>query len=819
MALYDDIRKNLSRGPGGQLSSTSGEELQNASQALERPTVPTVPSEAAAITANPDVAKMAGTPANLQNAVRQSVRKEMDRATVERTQAPSKVLSPAQKQQEEQAKQLQENIKDLPARVQKLSQTLFQNTSQQALTPGLNAPAFDAERPPTMNDADWETAKGLATSIAAGTASTSELARLQNMLGKPIDGDTIKKWVSGPQEAVANAIATALPDTASLAEVYPEPEKMQAIAEALGVPLEQVQGMSFKQFQDAVKGKQAKDFSDTEALRRQAVDPSLSPAERDAARRALKDAGASGLSSIERDVAKVEDRIASGDQIMFNGQSMGIEEALSDDNLKGTIKRYFEEPDFAAKLAASEPDLTNLIENNKEYFQQQAAKIEPVLAEFTRIQEANSKLNDLGNGLKVSDDIMKQLIPEWGTATSVQLAEPPIVSAIKQFGEADKATLTSNINKFAPYPELVNELKAFDANALLKEGFLDKGKDGQPSTVDTLLNTYQDFKSIENMAPQAATTVDVQNLLGAETLNITEEQLDDYWTLINLGQDKDGQIAKFMNVIDSNRDGKPDAPGEVIAKAKELISGGQPVNLKSLLARGIPNPEGIAKSGLGSAGGKLADNSVKSMVDKFKDVLNLSGTVKADGASKLSKMPLEDLLQFESLTGKAGPLSDMINNKAEEKAYSLIPSTVTSFLQSGNFSSGDLTSVGDMYNQLKAMEADPAVPQIVKDKFKERYYQAAKMEATYHKTANNAKAVAARFPSNPSAHAPEAMKLIEDIYGIKKMGYVNGKFVTTPQYLAKFAELKSKLNKIGSGSQNKEDVEFIDRIAKYRNKI
>lgn len=820
MALYDQIKQNLSRGPGGQLSSTSNEELQNQSAAMERPTVPTVPSEAATITGNPDVAKMAGTPNNLANAIRQGVRKEMDRSTVERTQQPSTKLSEADKAKQQQQQMLEQNIQDLPARVQNLARQQFQAAAAQGSMPSVDSTKFDAQRPATASDADWATAKELAAKIANGTATTTDIAKLQNITGKPVDATSIATWMGGESEAVQAAIANALPDTAMLSEVYPEQDKITAIASALGLTPEQVSGMSFKQFQDAVKDKQDKDFNETNKLRQQAVDPSLSPAERDAARRQLKDMGATGLSSIERDAASVESRIQNGDQVTFNGQQMGIEEALSDDNVKGTIKRYFEEPEFAAQLKQSEPDFATLIDNNKAYFEQKAKEVEPTLAEFSRIQEANASISNLGDGLpKVSDDVMKQLIPDWGKASGTQYETPALITAMKQFGPGEKASLLANVEKVAKYPELMNELKDFDANALAKEGFLDGNK------IDTLLNTYSDYKSIENLAPQAAGESDVRNVLGGVDLSQYEDKLDDYWTMVNLGQDKDGSISKFLNVIDANRDGTIDSAADIVSKAKNLIDGGGQVTLSSLISRGVPSPDDVAKNGLASASQGLATDSVRNLVDKYKGMMDTSGHLDYSLVNK--NLSLGDALELEGLVGSNGNLSNVINSKADEQVSKLVPGVVALSISSGNMASGDSAAVDEMYKQYQQISADPSIPQIVKDKFKEQYYKASKLQQTYVKTQNNAKALLSQTASSPAlmeqiaksmgySGPTTSVQLVSSNSGSKFGSTTKTVTVPNPEYTKFVNQIKDKLQQAATGSQNKDMVSYIETLAKFR---
>lgn len=191
-----------------------------------------------------------------------------------------------------------------------------------------------------------------------------------------------------------------------------------SLSAALGVPADQLAGMSLETMQQTMQQKIAAEFSTVRAAASRATDPALGANERAAARAELKQLGAAGVYATEADMSRLEDSIASAGEITFAGETMSIEKALDDEFMTGLIKSYVDSPpdsDARKRLREDSPQLAAWIDQHESALREASLQLEGASTAYTAIQEsaasAAQAIAETGLPEAEADALLEMLVP------------------------------------------------------------------------------------------------------------------------------------------------------------------------------------------------------------------------------------------------------------------------------------------------------------------------------------------------------------------------------------------------------------------------
>jgi hypothetical protein len=420
--VANDLKSVLLQGTGqgNVFGKTSDEELQKLAKDKKVPT-PTSPAEAAAIGANPDQSKMAGASANLKSTLQQAAPSPDGeeaapttslRDTLRHEQSRKALTTAEQTQQQLQAK-LQTGGADF--------------TSEAAGAAAQNAfTGLTIEKAILKIDTDgkyaWlgddESAKENIAKLMTGGVGVdfTALAAMKGPNGEtfatwPEDDDALINKVKAifgdttAQVAQAGAEAVIDYDNFGIEAIYGDDSeaKIQELADSLGIPIEELQGMNMTQIQESLTATIQEEYSRTENLFEQATDSTLSPAERAEARKLAKDLGATGIASMElTDVDQLADQMEDADTINIGEgddvESITVEYLLNDEFITGLIANHLDGDKTATDQLEKRGDLLDFVTKNNKAFEELLSGVDKSVGAFTAIQTTNkAEAADLTN--------------------------------------------------------------------------------------------------------------------------------------------------------------------------------------------------------------------------------------------------------------------------------------------------------------------------------------------------------------------------------------------------------------------------------------
>lgn len=570
----------------GQLVETSDEELGNLAAAAGRPVIPTNPLEAGVIGANPDAAKMAGVPVNKLNALRQSIREDVDAATVEGRRQDRSTQNAGEQAKAGKAAGLAAPTGSLEGRVQEIANHLF-NQPLTAQSIEVNAYALKSKVPDAAN---LPAAQALAAKLANGTASPSEVIELARLMGitdsaafmKPEELATkLKDTLLLDKSKMGDVLAGQVQNTITVGESLSAGEIAEA-ASALGLSVDEVKALSVAAFGEAVKRFQAGDYRSVEELRRTATDPFASPADRAIALRQLREAGATGIRNVESSVEDLVTAAGAANSVTIgagaNATQYTVDELLNDATIAGVVKRYLNgTPEEKAAIEAQwGTGLTGWIKGNEAALTTATAHISDQVAALSKVQEENKAVAQTDAG-DLSLDVMKALFPDWGQARADGYALPPLISMLKdpKYPPEARSAIIAGVNGLAAagLTQDVKDLAGLDYTALSRLGLTSK------QAFDHYVQVATQTRQLQELSPE-----DSLSLLFGDGF---DSILADARIAVTAGFASPTDFA-FLNSLDADGDGKLDKTDATRAKMLSLLSGGSGTSIASLLKSGLP---------------------------------------------------------------------------------------------------------------------------------------------------------------------------------------------------------------------------------------
>lgn len=576
MALAERIKQNT-----GGLAEMSAEEL--AAQ-TGRTQSPVQPLETSTIGGNPDQAKMAGTPAQKGSALRQAIQGSQDLATVQRQEQVNKQASTEQKQQVAKAQQL-EGLGSLSDRVTQLANQALESTQGAELTA-------------TGQSAD---VNALLTQLKANPNDPALIQQLNTALGKTeiadqLTGQQLLELYDPEAQTIAASFGRTVSEALQAGKLplkelgFNTPDDL---ASALGIPSEQLQGMSIPDLVENINKVIDTEFQQTSALEAQANDPNLSAVERAEARKQLRELGAVGIRSAESDVDKLADEVASAGTIKVDGKDVALDQVMEDETVSATIANYLDglddkgEPltDIAKAIAKNSPELVKFINKHKEVLKAAAEKIDAGAKAYAATQEANKSIAKGQDGAQIPDNVMKQIFPDWGsTRTSpydisgypfLQLMNDPLI------GKQASENIPKIMEELAQLgPEFIKEFSTMSRDQLAKIGALGD------------LNAYNQYKAnlaASQQIKKMETPDDLAAVLGVGSASDLVKLKDNIIKAVNIGKLDPSTLTNLPGLAEGNF-------AQTINHLKKL----SPTSLQSMMA--VMGPLTKAINDVNSAG-------------------------------------------------------------------------------------------------------------------------------------------------------------------------------------------------------------------------
>lgn len=581
--LADTIKANqglLTRDAQGNLAEQNPEEVQKLAQKAGLSAPPITAAGTAAIGGTAKQQDMAGSLTQKQAALNIAQSPDQNLNDVMRRQQVRTQASQSERAEENKAQSLKQ-LGQVGDRVQDLinskkQQLVAQNTppAQQQVATAIT----DAAGKPLTSDQVTAITPSL-QALQANPTDMNAMLAVNKALGyditRQLSPAEIGNLYQNANASIAASGAQALGGTSTVQDLIGAglPYTAQDLSGLLGVPQDQVAGMTVQQIRDHVNQLMANEFNKTQQLQQQAHSGELGSAERAFAQQEAREMSTTGVRASEADVQRLRDQLTRGDQVQFNGQSMPVEQMLSSDQISKTISDYLNAApgsDVRTTLEKTEPQLAQFIQSNQTLLKDASDKMAASATQFQDLQHSNaSAVGAILPENIVPSDIVSKLIPGYRelSATAIDPSQVPVLAAAQGLDDAGKQQYANSItNLTKQFPEATDQLKGLSADEVKQLGLQDPN--GKWSQYVQQNQQFQDLNKLNN----------VDDLV-AKLYNNKE----DYKT--DLSQNTVNQILGFggsnpkLDIIDANHDGKVDSLDEI----KSHIGLAQPT-LKGVLA-------------------------------------------------------------------------------------------------------------------------------------------------------------------------------------------------------------------------------------------
>lgn len=474
--LAQTIKQNnkvLRRGPGGQLTEETPEEIQTLSGQAGLQAPPTTPLGGAMIGANKDQQKMMGTPQQKEAAL--SLATEKPDATLQDAMRRKQVRSQAtgQEQQAIQKSQDMENLGTLGDRVNDFINTQRQTLQEKAGT-GVEVQAVDQ-----FQGKDTSTLKELLSNLRNNPSDQNIMLQVNQALGYDVNRQLAPAEVDDLYESAIQSISRGASGSVDDDLNVDDLVNMQSfgydkkqMSDLLGVPEDQLSKMTVAQLRNEIDRVGTEEFSKTQGLEQQAQSGQLGQAERGLARDLARESSRVGTRASEADFSNLEGQIANADKVQFGGKEYQVDELLQDDTISGIISDYMNSApgsETRNQIDQKEPALRDFIQKNQAVLADASQQLQTGAKTFQDTQSYNQSLQNFG-GIKLSDELMGNLVQGFGNlrAEKIDPNSVPVLKAAQEGGPDYSRQMANNLNSELQNDKsnFSNELKGLDYNTI-----------------------------------------------------------------------------------------------------------------------------------------------------------------------------------------------------------------------------------------------------------------------------------------------------------------------------------------------------------------
>lgn len=531
-SLVNRINQTLIRRNGQLIEESPTPTSQLAGQAgLGAP--PTTPVGVGALGATSKQIDMAGSGAQKQSALRQSLDTSNTLQEAQQDKRYRSAMTADEQAQAEKQKRLGEVFGSTQQKVQSLIDTEMSKLAPpaqptavpNAATPQLTVTGLTAADPSKQADVDAELA-ALIGEIGDPTRAVATQNRINTIM--QLTGITDPKQISAAasdaaqqqvQSGAGAAAAKQLVDSSNVNVSALLPQlgtTREELASLLGVDPATVDTMSLDALNEAVTATASQgpnlSAAETDAASQSG---SLGAAERAAMRERSAEQSTSGVAASEAQLEDLGRSLESADTVAFGGRNWTTQELLSDDSISKLVSDYLTNPDSpASKALESDPNsagLLSFVNKYRETLESAAKQVGTATTENTAIQQANSALAEPVKGVKVPDSVMAAIYGDsWGTPQASKMPPSGILIALQQLGTVGAQKLGEPLNVLLATanadPQLAKDISGFTAEKLQK--FLTKDKRGI-----TPFEQLQTSRDLQRKVAADATSGNVDDLI------------------------------------------------------------------------------------------------------------------------------------------------------------------------------------------------------------------------------------------------------------------------------------------------------------------
>lgn len=563
------LRKQLKDNKG--LFSTSQEELTSLREKVVTPQGNKVTG------GSPDMAKMAGTPAQTKSAIRAGIEGAENLATFQRRGGMQDFKQ--ETADEVGARQQAEKLAGLGQLAQSLPDLISERFSLDTVTPA----TLDLLNTLELEDPDLE--NKIRTNPASLTgADLVKLADKLDVERTPEMSDDqfaqlVKSKLNLGDKNLAEKIAADVAGEVRIAELNDADlsamgfDSFADMAEALEVREEDLQGMTLNDIESTLSTMQADMFDQAAEARSIIANPNASAAEKKAAQNALKRFSKLGIEDVEVQVSDIQRQIEEGKTLEFDGQIVKLDELLDSAEVEVKVMEALMNEDKMAELEDSEPQLFNLVQTHKNAFEAMVGDLDTQISDFVSLNEENqaqAAIQDLD--IELDEDLMNIIHGFDGEEQSFsdvradKLEEPPIITYLNDAEIPTEAR--QSMHYFLQeidagnHKELQAEVRGLTVDELKKLGF------SRPSDVSSYIDKYKKTKQISTYDIQTSSGQNkfANDYLGGNLKNL-KNKLQTAFTINSSGF---GSVNNEQTkILDADGDGKLDPLNQVIARLKK----------------------------------------------------------------------------------------------------------------------------------------------------------------------------------------------------------------------------------------------------------
>lgn len=588
----------------GTLADTSDEELQNLTKSAGLQAAPITPLGATMIGANPQVAKMAGTPQQKDASLAQSAMPNPQNNlsdVLRRQQARNQATG-----QEQQSIQKSDEMRNLGQLGDRVSQ--FIDAQRQKLTDQAGQ-VKERQVADTLQAASGQDLGQLKEDLKAFQANPNDmntLLRINTALGRNtnsvLDPKEVDSLYKSTVDTIASQGAANIDDSLQVEDLIGLSTfgyDLPTLSGLLNVDQNQLSKMTVGQLRNEINRVGTEEFNKTNQLEQQATSNQLGQAERGLARQSTREASATGTRASEADYTNLEHSIANADQVQFGGQSYKVDDLLKDDTISGIINDYLnsgEGSEARNRIDKTEPGLSSFINKNQAVLQDAATKMQAGAQSFKDIQEYNRNLSqNLFGGRKLDDRIMSQIAPnsnqlQAGKTDINAVQGRGLLQYVSQLPPDQAAQIADQLNTaIQDNPKLAEQLPGMSPQQWAELGI------GQPNSKwSQYVNKVKEAIDIRNMDLSTPEKAVGQLYSDVSDINEVNKRIQQSRIQKLLGFDSGNVNA----VGDTNQDGKIDASDNVGAA---IVNSAQMPSLHDLVSYGVL-PQGVQKQSLGQPG-------------------------------------------------------------------------------------------------------------------------------------------------------------------------------------------------------------------------
>lgn len=650
------------------------------------------PLAASGLGVTKDQAKMAGTAAQVQSAVRESVAPGKQLAAPK----PERVIASAAEQEAKRKQKELESIQGLGSRIATLIDQSVKAQAEAALAAGTIAkPVFKLEEfkkaYPGLSDEQY---KRIGDSLSSGEPDVNLFKDLGIIPSEKSADEAIailSKYAEAPTTTIATNLANTFGPDTKLAAFTPEQYQDYGLANAakvLGLSDAEMQNLTINELQGRISALGQAEFSRAEELSRIANDAYYPASVREDAQRQLRELSSTGVLASEADMQKLDQAIQSADTVTIGDTTYTVQELLSDATLTSIVTAYLDPANakYAETLKSTMPALAAFIESNKAALKTMSDKLGSGTKELAKIQVENDKLKNVNSvdmtGFNAAvipgydpDKPQKELITTT-PAHQLIMNDAGVPPEAKTQWQAMKQPYTQFLADMANLnSDVAKEFAGYDYKTLMSK-FTNSGYANFNEWVNDYTKYQRDINIVNNT--NASDEVVVLNTLGPTSeLN---SFLKNFYLRQELGLGQiDTKYAPLYQMLDEDKNGQIDDLNTIRKRIKAYY--GSSVNLSKDGLMKLMNGAKTAQAALTDDAltkavmdGSLTPEEVDTVIatnddkqlSKLYDILNSKGAVVKADTSLASKV---ESAQYERSIGR--DLAPLNLNLSAKNTYQL----------------------------------------------------------------------------------------------------------------------------------------------------